>query len=159
MLAEAAPPRDIADKLAELKALKAARSFPDAVVIGADQVLDLEGKLYSKAADQEEAIRHLNDFRGRRHKLLSASVIVVGGELVWRHIGMAQITIRDASDAYLEAYVARNWDQIRHSVGCYQIEGEGVRLMSQVSGDYFSVLGLPLIELLSYLTLRGDIDG
>ncbi|MFQ6550833.1 Maf family protein [Aestuariibius insulae] len=159
MTAEGAPPRDIADKLAELKAIKAGRSSPDSVVIGVDQVLELDGQLYSKPVNRADAIAQLSKFRGQRHKLFSAAVVVVSGEVVWRHIGMVQIQIRNVSDAYLQDYVDRNWDEIRYCVGCYQIEGEGVRLMSQVSGDYFSVLGLPLLELLGYLAFREDIAG
>ena len=95
--------------------------------------------------------------RGQRHSLLSAAVVYEDMKPVWRHIGQVRLVMRDASDDYIEDYVARNWDSIRHSVGGYKLEEEGVRLMSRIDGDYFTVLGLPLVELLSYLTLRGTL--
>ena len=80
------------------------------------------------------------------------------GEPLWRHVGRVKITMRDLSHEFIAAYVARNWDSIRHAVGCYKLEEEGVRLMKRVEGDYFHVLGMPLLELLDFLTLRGDLD-
>ena len=86
-------------------------------------------------------------------------MICENGKPIWRHVGVVRLMMRPFTDDYLEAYLTRNWDSIRHSVGAYKLEEEGVRLFSQVQGDYFTVLGLPLLELLSYLTLRGDLDG
>jgi len=104
-----------------------------------------------------DTISLLKDMRGKRHSLLSAAVIYEDGKPVWRHVGQVRLMMRDATDAYLEDYAIRNWDSIRHSVGGYKLEEEGVRLMSRIDGDYFTVLGLPLVELLSYLTLRGTL--
>lgn len=159
MLAEGAPPRDVADKLAELKAFKIASREPAALVIGCDQVLNLNGELLSKPASPDAALAQLRRMRGKRHDLLSAAVICEDGRPVWRHVGMARLTMREFTDAYLEEYIDRNWESVRHSVGAYKLEEEGVRLFSQVQGDYFTVLGLPLLDLLSYLTLRGVLDG
>ena len=158
MLAEHASPRDIADALAELKATKVSAKRPDALVIGCDQVLNLQGRLLSKPATPQEARAQLGDMRGKRHDLLSAAVICEGGKAIWRHVGVVRMTMRSFSDAYLDGYIERNWESIRHSVGAYKLEEEGVRLFSRVEGDYFTVLGLPLLDLLSYLTLRGDIE-
>jgi septum formation protein len=158
MLSEDASPRDIADALAELKATKISAKRPDALVIGCDQVLNLQGRLLSKPSTPEEARAQLGDMRGKRHDLLSAAVICEGGKPIWRHVGVVRMTMRSFSDAYLDGYIARNWESIRHSVGAYKLEEEGVRLFSRVEGDYFTVLGLPLLDLLSYLTLRGDIE-
>lgn len=158
MLAEDASPRDIADALAEMKAIKVSQKHPQALVIGCDQVLNLQGKLLSKPNTPEEARAQLEDMRGKRHDLLSAAVICEGGKPIWRHVGVVRMTMRPFSDAYLDGYIARNWQSIRHSVGAYNLEEEGVRLVSRVEGDYFTVLGLPLLDLLSYLTLRGDIQ-
>lgn len=157
--AEDAPPRDIADTLAEMKARKVSDKSPDAMVIGCDQVLAFDKMILSKPISPEDALAQLQMMRGQRHMLLSAAVIYYEGKPVWRHIGQVRLRMRDASDDYLQGYVARNWDEIRHCVGGYQLEAEGVRLFHSIEGDYFNVLGLPLLELLAYLTLRGDIEG
>lgn len=157
MIAEGAPPRDIADSLAEMKARKVSDKHPGALVLGCDQVLDHKGALISKPQDQADAIAQLTTLRGDRHSLLSAAVICEDGKPIWRHVGQVRLRMRDVSDAYLTDYVTRNWESIRHSVGCYKLEEEGVRLFSGIEGDYFNVLGMPLLELLNYLTLRGDI--
>lgn len=158
LLAEAAPPRDIADALAELKARKISEKRPDALVIGCDQVLDFDGRILSKCATPQDQIDMLTEMRGKRHELLSAVVICEGGKPVWRQIGKVRMTMHQISDTYLRDYVARNWESVRHSVGGYKLEEEGVRLFSNISGDYFTVLGLPMVELLSYLALRGVIE-
>ena len=159
MLAEDAGARDIADALAEMKAQKISVKHPEALVIGCDQVLNLQGQLLTKPDSPETARTQLMAMRGKRHELLSAAVICENGKAIWRHVGVVRLRMRTFSDAYLDDYIARNWDSIRHSVGAYKLEEEGVRLFSQVQGDYFTVLGLPLLELLSYLTLRGDLKG
>jgi len=158
LLAEHAPPRDIADALAEIKARRISEKRPDALVIGCDQVLDLKGVLLSKPESPEQALEQLTALRGNSHKLLSAAVICQAGRPVWRHVGQVRLTMRQSSDAYLAGYVARNWDSIRHAVGGYKLEEEGVRLFSTIDGDYFNVLGMPLLELLNFLVLRGAID-
>jgi len=159
MLAEAATPRDIADALAEQKARRGSQKRPDALVLGCDQVLDFNGRILSKPASPQEARAHLEALNGQKHQLLSAAVLYRNAEPVWRHTGVVRLTMRQASPAYLDDYVARNWDSIRQSVGGYKLEEEGVRLFHRIEGDYFTVLGLPLLELLSYLTLKGTIPG
>ncbi len=155
--AEQASPRDIADTLAEMKAQRVAAKNPQALVIGCDQVLALGQECFSKPTSPEDAIAQLKTLRGQKHQLLSAAVIYEDGKPVWRHVGVVRLFMRDASDSYLQDYVDRNWDSIQHSVGAYKLEEEGVRLFTRIEGDYFNVLGLPLLELLSYLTLRGTL--
>ncbi|MDG1471304.1 MAG: Maf family protein [Ascidiaceihabitans sp.] len=158
LLAEGASPRDIADALAESKARKVASKHPDAMVLGCDQVLDFQGALLSKPDSSDQAISQIKSMRGERHSLLSAAVIYNEGKPIWRHVGQVRLRMRQASDSYIQDYVTRNWDSIRHSVGGYKLEEEGVRLFHSIEGDYFNVLGMPLLELLAFLTLRGEID-
>ena len=155
--AEGAPPRDIADTLAEMKARKIAEKGQGGLVIGCDQVLSLKGKVLSKPKTIEDARGQLNALRGETHQLLSAAVIYEDLKPVWRHVGVARLSMRDFSDDYCDDYLARNWDSIRWSVGGYKIEEEGIRLFRMVQGDTFTIQGLPLLELLSYLTLRGTL--
>ncbi len=157
LVAEGASPRDIADALAEGKARKVAGRFSDRLVLGCDQVLDFEGRILSKPESTDEAFQQLSAMRGKRHTLLSAAVIYEGGKPVWRHVGQVRLHMRESSDEFLTDYITRNWDSIRHAVGAYKLEEEGPRLFTRIEGDHFNVLGMPLLELLSYLTLRGTL--
>jgi septum formation protein len=159
MLSEGATPRDVADALAEQKARRGSQKQPGALVLGCDQVLDFKGQVLSKPESPQQAREQLDALNGNMHQLLSAAVLYQDGRPLWRHVGVVRLTMRNASAGYLDDYVARNWDSIRHSVGAYKLEEEGVRLFHRVEGDYFNVLGLPLLELLSYLTLKGAISG
>ena len=149
--------RDVADTLAELKARKLADRNPTALVLGCDQVLEFDGQSWSKPADLPQARNQLQTLRGKSHHLHSALVLYHDAKPIWRHIGSAKLTMADHSDAYLDAYLSRNWPQVAGCVGAYQIEGEGIRLFSAVEGDYFTILGLPLLPLLAFLSLRGFI--
>ena len=157
--AEDASPRDMADALAEAKARKVSGKHPEKLVVGCDQVLDFEGQIFPKPATAEEAIAQIKALRGKRHSLLSAIVLYHELKPVWRHVGQVRLYMRNVSDAYLDDYVTRNWPSLQSSVGGYKLEEEGVRLFSRVEGDYFTILGLPLIELINHLTLAGDLDG
>lgn len=156
-LADGISPRDIADALAENKARKISARRPDALVLGCDQVLDLDGRVLTKPGSPEEAVTQIRAMRGKTHKLLSAVVLYHDTQPQWRHVGLVRLTMHDVSDDWIDGYVDRNWDSIRHSVGSYKLEEEGVRLFSRIDGDYFTVLGLPLLDLLSYLRLRGTL--
>lgn len=157
MLAEQASPRDIADALAEAKARKVALKHTDRLVVGCDQVLDFDGDLLSKPETEAEAFEQLVALSGGRHQLFSAAVIYEDGKPVWRVVGRVRLSMHQHSHDWLRTYVSRNWESIRHTVGCYKLEEEGVRLFSQIDGDYFNVLGMPLLQLLSYLRLRGTL--
>ena len=159
LLGEEAKPRDIADTLAEMKARRVADKGVPGMVLGCDQVLEVDRGIISKPETPEMALAHLKKLRSKTHKLLSAAVLVEDGQPVWRFIGEVKLTMAKRSDAYLEDYVKRNWDSIREAVGAYKLEEEGARLFHRVDGDYFTVLGLPLLPLLGYLTTRGVIDG
>lgn len=157
--AEGAHPRDIADTLAEMKARRVGERHPDRLVLGCDQVLDHRGRALGKAGTQAEARTQLLALRGDRHALLSAAVLYEEGRPVWRHVGVARLVMRDFGEAWLDEYLDRNWPELKDTVGGYKLEAEGVRLFSRIEGDHFTILGLPLLELLSYLTIRGVIPG
>jgi septum formation protein len=149
-------PRDIARRLAEAKAL-AASAGPDDVVIGADQTLELDGQLINKAADLVEMRKRLKSLRGREHRLHAAVALARGGQVVWAGVYSSTLAMRDFSDAFLEAYVGEHGQSALNSVGCYLLEGVGAQLFERIDGDYFAILGLPLIELLAALRAEGAL--
>lgn len=156
LLAEGAGPREIADALAELKAIRVSSGRPD-FVIGSDQTLDLDGQLYDKAESVEAARERLRLLRGRTHKLHSAVVVAKEGAPIWREIVTASLTMRDFSDAFLDDYLASEGEHALGSVGCYRLEGPGAQLFSKIEGDYFAILGLPLMGLLDLLRRHGEL--
>jgi septum formation protein len=147
-------PRDQADALAELKALSVSRTRPD-FVIGADQMLAVGGDVFDKPKDVDEARQHLTRLRGQTHELITAAVVAREGAIIWRHIDTPKLKMRAFSDAFLDDYMSRAGEHVLRSVGAYQLEGLGAQLFERVEGDYFSVLGLPLLPLLAFLREHG----
>jgi septum formation protein len=158
LLTENQPPRAIADALAELKALRSSTPRPADLVLGADQVLEIDGNLISKSEDMEAARALLMRLRGKKHALITAAVLVRGGVPVWRHVERISLTMRDFSNGFLDDYLAAEGADILGSVGCYRLEERGVQLFSRIDGDYFSILGLPMLPLLTALREFGIID-
>lgn len=154
-----ADPEDVALVLAEAKAGEVSQRFPDTWVIGADQTLSLDGEIFHKPADMEGARRHLLKLAGRTHSLNSAVVVMREGEALWRHVGVARLTMRDLDPGFIGRYLARVGDRALSSVGAYQIEGEGIQLFDEIEGDHFTIVGLPLLPLLAKLRELEVIDG
>ena len=148
--------RDLADALAELKALRVSGREPEALVLGSDSVVALEdGTLLDKPASRAQAVEHLRLMSGKRHELVSAAVIAEGCRPVWRVVDRAKMHVRPLSEAFIERYLDAEWPAISGCVGCYRIEGPGAQLFSRIEGSQFTVLGLPLLPMLDYLRVRG----
>lgn len=155
LLGEGLGPRDIADALAELKAVRIRAE--GALVIGADQTLDFEGELIDKPESLVQARERLQRLRGRSHKLHSGVVVAQGGQPIWREVQTATLWMRPFSDAFLDDYLAREGEEVMSSVGCYRLEGLGLQLFSRIEGDYFTILGLPMLGLLDLLRRHGAL--
>ena len=144
-----------------LAAAKARAVFDDGqnegLIIGADQILECDGVLYDKPRNMDEARRNLLRFRGKSHYLVGAVVLLENGQQVWSHCGRVALTMRDFSEPFLDAYLAQAGEAVLSSVGCYQLEGLGAHLFADIDGDYFSILGLPLLPLLDGLRAHGGL--
>lgn len=158
MTAKGESAANIALALAEAKAVKISAKYPGTLVIGSDQVLETEnGDILSKAETPREAAITLSDLSGRSHVLQSAAVIAENGNAAWRHVDAAAMTMRELSDEFISTYVTQYWEEIRPCVGCYRIEAEGAQLFSGVDGNQFTIMGIPLLPVLDYLRLRGNL--
>lgn len=146
---------DVAEVLARAKAEEVSARFPDALVIGADQVLACDGELYSKPPSQPAARAQLLKLRGRRHTLPTAVVLAINGETVWSHVEEPQLSMRTFSHAFLDAYLASEGDAVTETVGGYALEGRGAQLFDAIDGNYFTIIGLPLLPLLGAFRARG----
>jgi nucleoside triphosphate pyrophosphatase len=148
----------LAKHLAELKSESVSAEAGDQFVIGADQVLSCNGRLFDKPRHQKEARENLCAFRGQTHTLHSAVTVARGGKTEWSHVAQAHLTMRDFSDEFVDHYLRRSGEKILKSVGCYQLEGPGIQLFDRIDGDYFTILGLPLLPLFSYLRSQGALE-
>jgi septum formation protein len=145
----------LASALADRKALAASALRPGAIVIGGDQTLDCEGRLFDKPADIAAAGDQLRALRGRMHTLHSALSVAQDGSVRWHHRATARLAMRDFSDDFLARYVDASRDWLTSSVGAYRLEGPGAQLFDRIDGDYFTILGLPLLPLLAWLRQAG----
>ena len=153
--AEDAKPHEVVGLLAEYKAQRIAAKYADRLVIGCDQILVCDKTIYEKATSVDAARENLLALRGKAHQLMSAVVIFEDGKPVWRHTGRAQLIMRDFSDDFLNDYLDRYGEDILSSVGCYKLEETGSQLFTRIQGDYFTILGIPLLEVLGFLRTRG----
>ena len=144
-------PKDISIRLSEIKAIKPSMKHSEDFVIGADQVLDFNGSLINKAAHLQEAKKQLLDLSGKTHKLITAITIAKNGVVVWKHYDVAKITMRELSEKQIDEYLNNMDKETLGCVGVYAIEQEGIKLLNKIDGDYFSILGLPLLPLTQFL--------
>jgi septum formation protein len=156
-LAERAPAEACAEALAELKAVRISQRHPGALVIGADQMLDCNGVWFDKPADEAHARAHLQALRGKTHRLVTAAVVARNGRRIWHTIDTARLTMRPFGDAFLDDYLRRVGPAVLSSVGAYHLEGLGAQLFSRIEGDFFTILGLPLLPLLGFLRDQGAL--
>lgn len=154
-----ASPEDVAAILAEAKATEVSERLPGALVLGCDQTLSLGDEVFHKPTDMEGARRHLLALSGKTHQLNSAAVLVRDGAVLWRHVGVANLTMRKLDPAFIGRHLARVGAKALSSVGAYQIEGAGIQLFEKVEGDHFTIVGLPLLPLLTELRSLCAIDG
>jgi len=157
LLSDGCGPRDIAAQLAEAKAVAVSQARPEVIVIGADQTLELDGALFDKAETLGECRQRLQQLRGKPHLLHCAVVAAQHGAPIWRHVESPRLSMRAASDAFIDAYLARHGESLLGSVGCYQLENDGAQLFDAIDGDYFAILGLPLTPLLNLLRENGAL--
>jgi septum formation protein len=154
-----ATPDDVALFLAEAKALDVSAKRPEALVLGCDQTLALGDRIFHKPRSMEDARRHLLALSGKTHQLNSAAVLARNGETLWRHVGVASLTMRVLEPAFIGRYLAAVGDEALSSVGSYQVEGRGIQLFDQIEGDFFTIVGLPLLAVLAALRELGAVDG
>lgn len=152
-------PEDVAAILAEAKAVDVSARRPGDLVLGCDQTLSLGDEILHKPADMEAARRRLLALSGRTHQLNSAAVLARDGQVLWRHVGIASLTMRKLDPAFIGRHLARVGDKVLASVGAYQIESEGIQLFEKIEGDHFTIVGLPLLALLAELRKLGAMDG
>ena len=157
MKAEGAPATAVAETLAELKAMRVAPRHRDALIFGTDSMLECNGIWFDKPADRDHAAAHLTALSGRTHRLISSAVCVRNGARVWHHTSIASLTMRSLSRQFIDAYLEAAGPDVQRSVGAYQLEGLGAQLFSKIEGDYFTVLGLPLLPMLAFLRANNVI--
>lgn len=154
-----ATPEEVALVLAEAKAVNVSERNPGALVLGSDQTLSLDDKVLHKVQNMEEARRRLLALSGKTHHLNTAAVLARDGQVLWRDVAVARMTMRKLDPAFIGRHLARVGEKALSSVGAYQIEGEGIQLFDSIEGDFFAIVGLPLLPVLAALRDQGAIDG
>lgn len=157
MRASGSTAAELAETLAEFKARKISSRHAGALVIGADQVLDCQGRWFDKPTDRARARGQLLELRGKLHELISCVCVLRDGQRLWHHIGRARLTMRPFTEEFLDKYLDQAGDRVLQSVGAYQLEGLGAQLFSRIDGDYFTILGMPLLPLLDFLRNHGVV--
>ena len=150
-----ADPAELARCLAEAKAISVGKGSPDDMVIGSDSVVSVEGRLFDKPADREQAAEHLRLFSGKEMRLTSAVALARAGETIWTHAETAVLSVRALGNAFIDSYLDAEWPEVGTCVGVFRMEGRGVQLFERVEGDHFTILGMPLLPLLGALRDRG----
>lgn len=145
---------ELACALAEAKALSVSRAHPQALVIGSDSIVSVQGRRFSKPGGRRQAAEHLRWFSGRTMQLTSAVSLARGGAVEWRHAAAARLEVRPLSEGFIETYLDADWPEVSYCVGVFRLEGPGVQLFERVEGDHFTILGLPLLPLLGALRER-----
>ncbi|MGO4437218.1 Maf-like protein [Rhizobium sp. RAF56] len=156
---EGAGPDAVALVLAKAKAKEVSERFPGSLVIGSDQTMSLGSEVFHKPKDRADAANHLSRLSGKTHRLNSAIAFAKDGDILWEHVSHAELTMRDLSAEFIDRHLMRVGERALGSVGAYQLEGEGIQLFSGIDGDYFTILGLPMLPLLQKLRELGMIDG
>jgi septum formation protein len=152
-----ASPSAVALALAEAKALTVSRETPEALVLGSDSLVTVEGRRFDKPASREDAARHLRFFSGKEMQLHSAAALARGGAVVWKHAAMASLRVIDMSEHFIETYLDAEWPAVAGCVGVFRIEARGVQLFETIEGDHFTVLGMPLLAVLGALRELGEL--
>ncbi len=152
-------PDAVAVVLATEKACEVSSRFADAIIIGSDQTMSLGNRTFHKPSDMADAANHLRLLSGNTHRLNSAIALTLNGQVIWQHVSHAELTMRELSSDFIARHLARVGDKAMSSVGAYQLEGEGLQLFSKIDGDYFTIIGLPMLPLLEKLRELGAIDG
>ena len=151
-------PEAIAETLAIAKAQDVGAAHPDDLVIGSDSVASVDGRMFDKPRSREDAAEHLRFFSGKLLKLTSAVALVRGGAVEWTHVDTAELQVRPLSAEFIQTYLDAEWPEVGYCVGVFRLEGRGVQLFSAIDGDYFTILGMPLIPLLGALRARGVLE-
>ncbi len=154
---EGAAAADVAAALAEAKALSVSRGRLSDLVLGSDSLVVCDGRRFDKPADRKEAARHLAFFAGKTMELHSAAALARGGEIVWSGGALARLAVRPLSPAFIEAYLDAEWPEVAGCVGVFRIEARGVQLFERLEGDHFTILGMPLLQVLAALREQGEI--